>query len=78
MEVRDTLISIFAKLEFDLDQIDDGTRLKEDLEIDSTELAEIAVAIESAFLVQVDDSELRGLATFGDVVAYVATARNAS
>lgn len=75
--MRDTLIGIFRKLEFDPGQIDDGTRLKEDLEIDSTELAEIAVAIENSFPLQVDDSELRGLQTFGDVVAYIAT-RNAS
>jgi acyl carrier protein len=71
MDIRDTLLDIFKTLEFDPNEIKDSTRLRTDLEVDSTELAEIAVAIEQRLPVIVDDSTFQKLATFGDVIKYI-------
>jgi acyl carrier protein len=75
MDTRDTLLDIFSELQFESREIDDSTRLKAELGIDSTELAEISVAIEQRFPIVVDDGELQRLETFGDVIKYIETAR---
>jgi acyl carrier protein len=77
MDVRDALLDIFGTLEFDPDEIDDNTRVRDDLAIDSTELTEIVIAIEKKLDVVIDDDEFQQLQTFGDVVKYVAAANRA-
>jgi acyl carrier protein len=76
MEVRDVLLDIFSNLEFELDEIDDNTRVRDDLAIDSTELTEIVIAIEKKLDVVLDDEEFQQLQTFGDVVKYVSAAHH--
>jgi acyl carrier protein len=78
MDIRDTLLGIFQELEFDSGEIEDSTNLRNDLAVDSTELAEITVAIESKLLVVIDDEEFQRLQTFGDVIRYVADAPHAA
>lgn len=75
MDTRDTLLDIFRKLEFNPDEIDDNVGLRTELGVDSTELAEIAVAIERQFSIVVQDDELDKLGTFGDMVKYVESIR---
>jgi acyl carrier protein len=74
MDVRDALLDIFSNLEFDLDEIDDNTRVRDDLAIDSTELTEIELAIEKKLDVVLDDEQFMQLQTFGDFVKYVSAA----
>jgi acyl carrier protein len=68
--VRDVL----RELEFDLSGVDDATRLRDDLGVDSTELVEIGVAIERSTTVKIDTNEILRLKTIGDLVAYVDSA----
>lgn len=74
VDIHGKLLEIFQTLEFETGDISDGTNLREELGIDSTEFAEIAVAIEREFLVIVNDNELQLAKTFGDLVQYVASA----
>jgi acyl carrier protein len=75
MEVREAVLSTFGNLEFEPDDINDDTRIREDLAVDSTELAEIAIALEKTLGVVIDDGKFAQLETFGEVVAYIASAR---
>jgi acyl carrier protein len=77
MGIRDTLLDIFKDLQFEAEGIVDSTNLREELGIDSTEFAEIAVAIEKELSVVVNDEELNRAQTFGDIVKYVASAPSA-
>jgi len=71
MDVRDELRGLLEQLGFDLDGLHDGVRLREDLEIDSTELTEIAVAIERRRSTRVDAARFQALKTFGELVEFV-------
>jgi acyl carrier protein len=75
MEVREAVLSTFGNLEFESDEIDDDTRIREDLAVDSTELTEIAIALEKTLGVVIDDGEFQQLETFGEIVKYIASAR---
>jgi len=75
MEVREAVLSIFGNLEFEPDEIDDDTRIREDLAIDSTELTEITLAVEKTLGVIINDGEFAQLETFGEIVKYIASAR---
>ena len=75
MEVREAVLSTFGNLEFEAGEINDATRIREDLAVDSTELAEIAIALEKTLGVVIDDGKFAQLETFGEVVAYIASAR---
>jgi len=75
MDTRDTLLDIFRKLEFNPGDIDDSIGLRDELGVDSTELAEIAVAVEQRFSISVEDDELHKLQTFGDMIKYVDSVR---
>ncbi len=74
MDMHKRLLDIFHELEFDPDIISDSTNLRDELDIDSTEFAEIAVVIERELLVVVNDDELNQVKTFGDLVKFVRSA----
>lgn len=76
MEVREAVLSTFGNLEFEPDEIDDNTRIREDLAVDSTELTEIAIALEKTLGVIVDEGEFQQLETFGEIVEYISSARS--
>jgi acyl carrier protein len=63
--------SVLRDLEIDISGAGDSARLRDDLGVDSTELVEIAVAIERSTTVKIDTDEILGLKTLGDLVAYV-------
>ncbi len=77
MDIHDRLLEIFQALEFEAGDISDSTNLRDELGIDSTEFAEIAVAIERELLVVVNDDELQQAKTFGELVQYVTSAPHA-
>jgi acyl carrier protein len=75
MDTRDVLIEIFRELKIDPSGIDAESRLREDLDIDSTEMVEIAVATEKHLGVVVDTDLFLRIRTFGGIVDYVSAAR---
>jgi acyl carrier protein len=74
MDVRTALIGLFGELGFQQETLSDETRLREDLAIDSTELVEIAIAIERRVSVRVDTGDFHSLDTFGEMVELVESA----
>jgi acyl carrier protein len=75
MDTRDALIEIFHELKIDPTGVEDDSRLREDLDVDSTEMVEIAVATEKRLSVTLDTDEFLQLKTFGAVVRYISGAR---
>jgi acyl carrier protein len=53
-------------------QIKLETRLEEDLEADSLDLVELAMALEEELSLEIPDEELEGIRTVGDAVDFVA------
>jgi acyl carrier protein len=48
------------------------TRLEEDLEADSLDLVELAMALEEELSLEIPDEELEGIRTVGDAVDFIA------
>jgi acyl carrier protein len=48
------------------------TRLEEDLEADSLDLVELAMALEEELSLEIPDEDLEGIRTVGDAVEFVA------
>jgi acyl carrier protein len=48
------------------------TRLEEDLEADSLDLVELAMALEEELSLEIPDEELEGIRTVGDAVEFIA------
>ena len=71
MDTRTGILNVMSTLGIDTTNITDETRLKEDLEMDSTEYIELAVAIERQLSVPVEDKPFMALKTFGAVVNYI-------
>jgi acyl carrier protein len=59
-------------IECDLGDIKLETRLEEDLEADSLDLVELAMALEEELSVEIPDEELEGIRTVGDAVEFIA------
>ena len=71
MDTNDVVLTVLRDLEIDTDGVDEATRLREDLQVDSTELVEIAVAIERRAPVALDTEAVLALKTVGDLLTYV-------
>jgi len=52
-------------------EITEATRFKEDLEADSLDLFELVMALEEAYGVEIDSSELENITTVGAVMEYL-------
>lgn len=59
-------------IECDPKEITDDTRLEEDLEADSLDLVELAMALEEELSLEIPDEELEGIRTVGDAVEFIA------
>ncbi|MEZ4728997.1 MAG: acyl carrier protein [Caldilineaceae bacterium] len=70
IEVRVYAI-IAAVLDVDSALVVPTARFREDLGADSLDLAELIVAFGHAFASRIDDSEVRGIVTVGEAVAYI-------
>lgn len=68
---RNHVLAVLQDLGFELSELRDDARFREDLGIDSTELVEISVAVERAMLVSIDSETLWSLTTIGDLVELV-------
>ena len=59
------------ELQIDRDEISMESELSNDLGINSIELADLVMLCEDRFGVEIDDDEIRGFTTVGDVVNYL-------
>lgn len=52
-------------------QIHDHSILTDDLGLDSLDAVEFIMALEDAFMIQIDDADSKKMVTYGDVVDYI-------
>lgn len=71
MDVRAKLGELLADLGFDIAGRPDGTNLREELDIDSTALVDIAMAIERGLSVTIDGGMFQAVETIDDMVQFV-------
>jgi acyl carrier protein len=76
MDVRGTVMEVFGALGFDTPRLRDETRLQEELDVDSTELVEVAVATEKRLGISLDSGRFLALQTVGEVVRFVESVKN--
>jgi acyl carrier protein len=74
---RDEVFSLIQRrlaemMDRDVSEITADTRLSEDLEADSLDLVELAMALEEELKLEIPDEQLEGIRTVGDAVEYVA------
>ncbi|MGW6062255.1 acyl carrier protein [Streptomyces sp. NPDC055189] len=68
MDIRENVVTVMRGAGFKNEELTDDQRLAEDLDIDSTELVEVVVALEQHFGVSIDAEAEGGFRTFGDLV----------
>ena len=61
-----------TELEVPLDQVTEGTRLREDLDADSLDLYELVMELEDTYGISVSEEEAADIETVGDAVDFVA------
>ncbi|WP_210574349.1 acyl carrier protein [Streptomyces sp. GESEQ-4] len=71
MDVQEQVFAVMRGVGFDGDELEADKRLAEDLDIDSTELVEIVVALEQHFDIAIDADAEGGFTTAGDLVGCV-------
>jgi acyl carrier protein len=68
-EIAAVVREIFQKtLKRDPSQLQDATRLKEDLKVDSLDMIEVVYEVEDRFDVQIPEERLKQIQTFGQIV----------
>ncbi|TGB10187.1 acyl carrier protein [Streptomyces sp. MZ04] len=68
MNVRENVVTVMRGAGFEGEELADDRRLAEDLDIDSTELVEVVVALEQHFGISIDADAEGGFRTFRDLV----------
>ena len=63
---------IASELQVSQEQITEGTRLSEDLGVDSLQSIEVTMVLEEAFNIEILDREAEKMKTVGDIIAYLA------
>lgn len=71
MNIRTEILGAMKDLAIETDHVSSETRLREDLEMDSTELVELAVVLEKRLSLKIDDAILGKLSTFGQVEQFL-------
>ena len=71
MNIRTELLCAMKDLAIETDAISSETRLREDLEMDSTELVELAVALEKRLSLEIDDATFAKVSTFGEIEKFL-------
>ena len=61
-----------AELEIPLEQVNEETRLREDLDADSLDLYELVMELEDTYGISVSEEEAADIETVGDAVHFVA------
>ncbi len=70
------VVSVMCKAGFEESELLEGARLSKDLDIDSTELVEIVVALEEHFDIAIDADAESAFRTMGDLVDHVTRLRS--
>jgi len=73
MVVQPVVASVFKELGFE-DELLDSTRLREDLEMDSTALVQLAMALEKRLAITIDIGNFQALGTFGELIEFLDSA----
>jgi acyl carrier protein len=60
-----------SELELDPDRVEEGTRLKEDLEADSLDLVTLVVELEDTYGLRIPDEQAVRIRTVGQSVDYI-------
>ncbi|MCX4671039.1 acyl carrier protein [Streptomyces sp. NBC_01381] len=68
MDVRENVVTVMRGAGFEGEELADDRRIAEDLDIDSTELVEVVVALEQHFGISIDADAEGGFRTFRDLV----------
>ena len=68
LKVREILAE---QLDIDIDSITENTDIAEDLGADSLDVVELMITIEEEYGITVDEEQVRGFVTVGDVAAYI-------
>ena len=73
-EIRTTVLRIIGDIapEADLTRIDPDARLREQLDLDSMDILNIAIALHEALHVDIPEADYSKLATLNGAVAYLA------
>jgi acyl carrier protein len=73
-DTKERVIKIIAnQFGREADTISESTDIANDLGADSLELAELLLAFQEEFNIDIDDSETQNLTTVGDVIAQINT-----
>ncbi len=62
---------ISEQFDKDIDELTEEMSFVDDLNADSVDIVELVMSIEDELGVAIDDEELNGLATIGDVIEYI-------
>jgi acyl carrier protein len=62
---------LVEELEVDADEIEEGTRFKEDLDADSLDLYELVMELEDRYGISVSEEQAARIKTVGDAVEFV-------
>lgn len=60
-----------AELDLNIDEIGEGTRLRDDLDADSLDLYELVMELEDTYGIKVTEEEAARIETVGDAVDFV-------
>jgi acyl carrier protein len=71
MDIYNQTIDVLSALQINTEGATRKTRLKEDLEMDSTELIEIEIALEKHFALPIDHVVFVRLSTLGDITQFI-------
>jgi len=70
--MKEKIIKLIAgTLELDAKKINEKTNLVNDLELESLDLVDLVAAFEEEFGVEIQDKDIKGLQTVGDIVKYI-------
>jgi acyl carrier protein len=75
MDVLDEVKQALQKVNPGLEEskIVPGAMLKEDLDVDSLDLVEVAMALEDVYSLTLEEDEMDGIKTVGDIVSLIET-----
>ena len=68
-------VSEVIKEEFDVENVNMDTVIREDLGADSIGLVELVMALEDEFDIEIDDSNLDDIITVSDIVSYIESSK---
>lgn len=68
-------VSEVIKEEFDVENVNMDTVIREDLGADSIGLVELVMALEDEFNIEIDDSKLDEIITVSDIVSYIESSK---